>query len=96
MVPISGKVEWKYTFPEHGALSLTLIGPVMMHKLSVTSWSISNQVPKLIHYILVNTGDQREIFCPSYSIHLMMMLLIVHHYHASSHINLFVYYTEIQ
>ena len=44
VVPISGKVEWKYTSLEHGALLLTLIGPVMMHKLSVASWGISNQV----------------------------------------------------
>ena len=46
MVPISGKVEWKSTSLEHGALLLTLIGPVMMHKLSVASWGISNQVLK--------------------------------------------------
>ena len=46
MVPISGKVEWKSTSLEHGALLLTLIGLVMMHKLSVASWDISNQVPK--------------------------------------------------
>ena len=51
MVPISGKVEWKYTSLEHGALLLTLIGPVMMHKLSVASWDISNQVAIEITYI---------------------------------------------
>ena len=69
MVPISGKVEWKSTSLEHGALLLTLIGPVMMHKLSVTSWGISNQVPKLILKLLLNTGDHTEgDFLPSYSI----------------------------
>ena len=43
-VPTNGKVEWRSTCLEHGALSLTLSGAVMMHKLPVASWDTSNQV----------------------------------------------------
>ena len=65
VVPISGKVEWKYTSLEHGALLLTLIGPVMMHKLSVASWDILNQVYINVFYcafecVLVSNST---IFC---------------------------------
>ena len=41
-----GKAEWKFTALEHGVLLLTLIGPMMMHKLSVAQWDTL----KLVRY----------------------------------------------
>ena len=46
--PTSGRVEWKYTSLEHGALLLTLPGIERMHKLSVEIWATLNQVIKII------------------------------------------------
>ena len=42
--PISGRDEWKYSLLDHGALSLTLTGPVKMHRLSVAQWDTSDLV----------------------------------------------------
>ena len=47
-----GKVEWHYISLEHGVLLLTLIGPMMMHKLSVTKWDTLNLVRVCVHLFM--------------------------------------------
>ena len=42
--PISGRDEWKYSLLDHGALSLTLTGPVKTRRLSVAPWDTSDLV----------------------------------------------------
>ena len=44
VAPISGRDESKYSSTDHGALSLTLTGPVKIHRLSVAPWDTSDLV----------------------------------------------------
>ena len=45
--PTSGRVEWRSTCLENGALSLTLTGVTMMQEWSVDSWAMSEATQHL-------------------------------------------------
>ena len=60
--PTSGRVEWRSTCLENGALSLTLTGLTMMQEWSVASWATSNLVNTPSN-ILLSVATAGEIVC---------------------------------
>ena len=63
---ISGRDEWKYSSTDHGALSVTLTGPVKTHRLSVAHWATSDLVRPTYRTIELHNFLWHNAILPTY------------------------------